>query len=361
MQVRTEQGLTVSNGWAAALDNVDALPQVQVDAGAKNRSGRATNTIARGGWHQDRRVRRLATESHRHHHTHADAGVGLSAGHTTVVPDLPFCTVLRGPLLFALPLETSSVHGNLPHGEGQQQLQYDDKETQAQKNASPECVLQSSLGCFREGDGENRQLQFKAYQGEALTRGKCALACAYWCGANPPHNHNCLAGVEGRGNQCYCGHHIADKGAVLPPSRCNHTCSGNAGELCGGDWAVDIFNITCAHPLPPDPFAPPVPPPPPQPPVREWRYALQCDAKAMQVHERPPISPFDWPLNSAITVSAQAMPFRNWSSIWSLPSQPLEAHELGITDDNAAIDAVSLSPLWCCQGLQSTNSRCFRL
>jgi len=37
------------------------------------------------------------------------------------------------------------------------------------------------------------------------------------------------------------------------------------------------------------------------------------------------------------------MPFRNWSSIWSLPSQPLEANELGITDDNAAIDAVSLT------------------
>eukprot|EP01043_Picozoa_sp_COSAG02_P025496 COSAG02_NODE_1435_length_12610_cov_7.021181_10_plen_95_part_00 len=50
--------------------------------------------------------------------------------------------------------------------------------------AAPPCNLQPSLGCFKES--EERQLTFKAYQGAALTREKCALACAYWCTDNPP-------------------------------------------------------------------------------------------------------------------------------------------------------------------------------
>lgn len=145
-------------------------------------------------------------EDDMHAHAHArahteDAGrVGLGAGWTTVVPDLPFCTVNRGPLLFALyarqpcnaraatsnrccsssccwnyrPLETGSVHGSTP------------REVIVPRASAPTplCNLQPSLGCFKES--EERQLTFKAYQGTALTREKCALACAYWCSDNPP-------------------------------------------------------------------------------------------------------------------------------------------------------------------------------
>eukprot|EP01043_Picozoa_sp_COSAG02_P011034 COSAG02_NODE_400_length_23094_cov_309.555990_11_plen_124_part_00 len=45
-------------------------------------------------------------DMHAYAHTHVHTGdasrAGLGAGWTTVVPDLPFCTVNRGPLLFAL-------------------------------------------------------------------------------------------------------------------------------------------------------------------------------------------------------------------------------------------------------------------
>ena len=37
-----------------------------------------------------------------------------------------------------------------------------------------------------EPESEERQLAFQAYQGAALTREKCALACAYWCSDKPP-------------------------------------------------------------------------------------------------------------------------------------------------------------------------------
>ena len=50
--------------------------------------------------------------------------------------------------------------------------------------AAPPCNLQPSLGCFKES--EEPQLTFKAYQGAALTREKCALACAHWCTDHPP-------------------------------------------------------------------------------------------------------------------------------------------------------------------------------
>ena len=126
-----------------------------------------------------------------------------------------------------------------------------------------------------------------------------SLICSCLWHARMQHNHNCLAGVEGKeGNQCYCGHHIGQPGTRLEPasSHCDVPCSGDQNVTCGGDWAVDIFNITCAHPLPPDPFAPPPTPPvpsPPSPPVRDWRYALHCDSASMQAHLRPLKTPFD--------------------------------------------------------------------
>ena len=82
MVVRTQTGVTVFNGWRS-------------------------NTTS--GEVQDRRRahgEEQGTRTHSHEHTM------LGAGHTTVVPDLPFCTVHRGPLLFALPLE-AAAH---PHG-----------------------------------------------------------------------------------------------------------------------------------------------------------------------------------------------------------------------------------------------------
>lgn len=250
-------------------------------------------------------------------HVHDHSGSGLGAGHTTVVPDLPFCYVNRGPLLFALPLEAGSLHGARPRLPAQP------------KPVTPACTLQKSLGCFKES--ASRQLEYQAYQGDALTLDKCALACAHWCTAHGPHNHSCLAGVEGKkGNQCSCGRGIARQLERLPAkTRCRVACSGDHQEMCGGDWAIDIYNITCAHPLPPNPFGPgrPVRPPPSPPP--EWRYALDCDASKMEAVIEAPKSPFDWPLESAITITAEAQAFNTWSSVWELPPNPLPRNAAG--------------------------------
>ena len=78
MEVTARQGRTVWNG-----------PQLQPD-------DRSTH----GG---DGRFRSHGEDAtHAHVHTGDGDRVGLGAGWTTVVPDLPFCTVNRGPLLFAL-------------------------------------------------------------------------------------------------------------------------------------------------------------------------------------------------------------------------------------------------------------------
>eukprot|EP01043_Picozoa_sp_COSAG02_P025497 COSAG02_NODE_1435_length_12610_cov_7.021181_11_plen_101_part_00 len=73
MDVTATQGRTVWNG-----------PQLQSD----DRDGRLRS-------HGE-------DATHAHVHTGDTDRVGLGAGWTTVVPDLPFCTVNRGPLLFAL-------------------------------------------------------------------------------------------------------------------------------------------------------------------------------------------------------------------------------------------------------------------
>ena len=85
MEITATQGRTVWNG-----------PQLHPD----DRSGH-------GG---DERVRSHGEDAaHAHAHSGDADRVGLGAGWTTVVPDLPFCAVNRGPLLFALYARHSHV------------------------------------------------------------------------------------------------------------------------------------------------------------------------------------------------------------------------------------------------------------
>jgi hypothetical protein len=175
--------------------------------------------------------------------------------------------------------------------------------------------MSQSLGCFHDMDGQRQLKAVGLPPGGHLTRESCAVACGYWCQKNRSPSpaidggSSCLAGVEGRyGNQCMCGHEISRPSEVLGAQECAVPCSGDGKETCGGDWHVDIFNVTCTG-LPPAP--PPTPAPAPRPPrssTPEWRYALDCDASSMSVTSTALKSEgFDWPLDSALTITAQVL------------------------------------------------------
>jgi hypothetical protein len=62
----------------------------------------------------------------------------------------------------------------------------------------------------------------------------------------------------------------------------------------------------------------------------------------MKVTMAPLVSPFDWPLKSAIRITAQARPY-NWSSVWELPPAPLPALPRGRGEEGEQSAASSSS------------------
>lgn len=49
------------------------------------------------------------------------------------------------------------------------------------------------------------------------------------------------------GEQCWCGNTLdtaGGAGAVLPSSSCNSPCNGDTTTLCGGTWALSLYNRT---------------------------------------------------------------------------------------------------------------------
>ena len=67
----------------------------------------------------------------------------------------------------------------------------------------------------------------------------------------------------------------------------------------------------------PDP-ARPTPPAPPPP----FNYAIECDASTMELvgGTKMPTSPFDWPLDAPIKITAKAAEF-GWPNAWVLPAR----------------------------------------
>ena len=49
-----------------------------------------------------------------------------------------------------------------------------------------------------------------------------------------------VAGVE-NANQCFCGDKTPTE--VIANSKCDHPCSGNSKQFCGGNWAMNIFRL----------------------------------------------------------------------------------------------------------------------
>ena len=50
-----------------------------------------------------------------------------------------------------------------------------------------------------------------------------------------------IAGTQ-YGNQCFGGNEITPK-ITLPESACNMRCGGGQTQMCGGDWAMNIYYL----------------------------------------------------------------------------------------------------------------------
>lgn len=49
------------------------------------------------------------------------------------------------------------------------------------------------------------------------------------------------------GQECWCGNTLdtaGGAGAALPSSSCNVACDGDSTEICGGSWAITLYNRT---------------------------------------------------------------------------------------------------------------------
>ena len=63
-----------------------------------------------------------------------------------------------------------------------------------------------------------------------------------------------FAGVE-REDQCFCGHNAPTQ-YPMPDSECDSKCSGDQTQICGGNWAINVYSVpkkennnnqSCAH------------------------------------------------------------------------------------------------------------------
>ena len=50
-----------------------------------------------------------------------------------------------------------------------------------------------------------------------------------------------FAGVE-RKDQCFCGHNAPTQ-YPMPDSKCNSKCIGDQKQICGGNWAINVYSV----------------------------------------------------------------------------------------------------------------------
>ena len=122
-------------------------------------------------------------------------------------------------------------------------LSYAAATTAAASMGSGECVAPTPLGCFQDpfhdpaGKLHRVLTHVAATADPKMTPFRCvALCCEAGFGAGA------IAGVEA-GSDCRCDHGFGPY--TIPKSTgCNVTCSGSAGERCGGIGAVSAMSIS---------------------------------------------------------------------------------------------------------------------
>ena len=93
--------------------------------------------------------------------------------------------------------------------------------------------------------------------------GPCATLTHEFCGHACQLLNFSIAGVEAS-HQCACGDALPPTAALVPPQECNMSCTGGAGETCGGIFRMWAYNASSVGP----------PPPAPAPPSLDSRYIL---------------------------------------------------------------------------------------
>lgn len=93
------------------------------------------------------------------------------------------------------------------------------------------------LGCYTDEDVTQRTLI-----GDATTDsvGMTVEACGAYCKASAAGPF-VYFGVEWM-QECYCGNSLASTTNVTTVGRCIMACTGNANEICGGNYGMNVFS-----------------------------------------------------------------------------------------------------------------------
>ncbi|KAK4124797.1 WSC-domain-containing protein, partial [Parathielavia appendiculata] len=90
-----------------------------------------------------------------------------------------------------------------------------------------------SRGCYAEPAG-GRALTSQATRADDMT----VEACATFCG----NAGYALFGLEYY-TECYCGNVLMPGAEPAADADCKYPCAGNANELCGGDWRLNLYEF----------------------------------------------------------------------------------------------------------------------
>jgi len=100
------------------------------------------------------------------------------------------------------------------------------------------------MGCY--SDADQRTLNGANTADQMLTE----MSCVDFCEDNGYNYFGTEVGTE-----CWCGDGISSPGQMINSGSCNQGCGGDGSELCGGNWAINIWGPT------PTPTPSPTPPP----------------------------------------------------------------------------------------------------
>jgi hypothetical protein len=90
------------------------------------------------------------------------------------------------------------------------------------------------LGCYMDS-GSARLLGDFSYTAATMTSAICKQAC---------QSKGYTYGGTSSGNQCWCGSTFTQTQNLIPSSQCASPCAGNATEMCGGSYRLDVYNAT---------------------------------------------------------------------------------------------------------------------
>ncbi|TKA30489.1 hypothetical protein B0A50_02717 [Salinomyces thailandicus] len=102
-------------------------------------------------------------------------------------------------------------------------------------------------GCYNEttrikNAGGVRALPDMSSANNTMTVSSCLDFCAQ---GNNGTTMN-YAGIE-YGRECYCGQYLSALSEEIDaPAHCVYACNGNASEVCGGQLAITLYNLTDA-------------------------------------------------------------------------------------------------------------------